>query len=45
MCILHTIYSRFKDAVLVRFLSSVGLGGKGTKINAFKGAKIVYYVY
>ena len=45
VCILRRIESRFKDTALVRLLSSVRFGRKGTKINTIKGANIGYCVY
>ena len=37
LCMIHTIYSRFKNSRVVEILSSAGLGGKGTIKKALKG--------
>ena len=37
LCMIRTIFSRFKNAGIVELLSSAGLGGKGTITKALKG--------
>ena len=45
ICLLHTIYSCFRNTGLVELLSRVGLGGKGTIQNALKGGDVKYGIY
>ena len=37
LCMIRTIFSRYKNAGIVELLSAAGLGGRGTIINALQG--------
>ena len=45
LCMIRTIYSRFKHAGIVEILSSAGLVGKGTIKKALKGGDTKEEIY
>ncbi len=44
MCMLKTIYSRFKDSGLITWLVYSGCGGEGTITNALKGGDVKHAI-
>lgn len=45
MCMLKTIYSRFKDSGLITWLVYSGCGGEGTITNALKGGDVKHAIH
>ena len=45
LCMVTTIYSRFKHAGIIKLLSSAGLGGKGTIKKVLKGGDTKEAIY
>ena len=45
LCVLRTIYSRFKDSGIIQWLLYSGIGGEGTITNALNGGNVKHAIF